>query len=277
MSAFKTGRKREYRSATNKWKALVEENLIGESSVGRNRIFASSAGLCKRQTAGLFMFPKGAKEIQAAPSQFYFKIGSAIEKVMDMAFTQAGVFVDAETRVEIPVGDTTLSGRIDFVIRDPDDGELVLVELKSCGRLPTKPKDYQLAQLKTYMVITGMERGLLWYVSRNVAGYDREILQTVFEIKLNDRERAQVAYNISIGAVFGLAGVLPHKPDEMKRYKCGFCPLVPMCWEDEDLGLKTKKASAAERRELLKQAGEIVDEILEGQAARSAEFKALFK
>lgn len=268
--AFTVGRKKK---PELKWESVIERNLISYGRSSRDRIFASSSGLCARQTAGLILMDDDVEEKRLASAQFYFKIGSVYEKIMERAFRKSGLFLDAETRVELDIGPIPTSGRIDFVLRDPNDNdEVVLVELKSCGKLPDKPRPYQLAQLHTYMVMTGMEKGVIWYVSRSIAGWNGKLLQRAFEIEMTTAQRETIAMNIAVGAHFAKSKVLPNIPPDMKKYKCGFCPLVPLCWDKHHIGMDVGSASKKERLDLRRLAENDVSEVMAEQGWLREEF-----
>ena len=274
--AIKKGRKK--RPSDRKWEGLLEKNLLSKENQSRNRIFASSAGLCARQTAGLMLLPKDRETIRNAASQFYFKIGSSFENVVSRAFNKAGLLLDEETRVEWTLGETTISGRIDFTIRDPENDEIVLVELKSCGKLPTAPKPVHLAQLYTYMVLTGMPRGIVWYISRSVSDWTGYIKQKPFEVTMTPIERKRIAYKMSIGSVFGTANVLPDIPEDMKKYKCGFCPLVGHCWGGPEHELKLGETiSAPERGAMEVYAKSIAKKLIANETFLRTSFTALME
>ena len=269
---FKKGRKRKILKSDLKWEGIIERTLKSVGKSGRDRIFASAAGLCERQTAGLMMLFDESGDKRRASTQFYFKIGNAFEDVMSRAFQKANMEVDRETRIEAYHVDLPVSGRIDFVLRDPEDDELVLMELKTCGKLPTQPKPVHLAQLMVYLTLTGMEKGLLWYISRTVAGWDGDLKQTVFEIEPLPIDRYNVALKMAIGALSAKRGILPNRPENMKRYKCGFCTLIPHCWEGEDVGVKAKPASATDHLEILKLADEIAKDVVNHQPYLKEQF-----
>lgn len=262
---FKKGRKRKYSTADLKWEGVIERNLKSTSTSGRDRIFASNAGLCERQTAGLMMLFDETREQRRASTQFYFKTGSAFEDVMSRAFQKSKMEVDRETRVESTHPQLPVSGRIDFILKDLEDDELVLMELKTCGKLPTQPKPVHLAQLMVYLTITGMPRGLLWYVSRTVAGWDGVLRQTVFEIIPDETEKYKIALKMAIGALSAKAGFLPAIPEDMKRYKCGFCTLIPHCWEGKDIGVRSKTPTIKQNLAILKKADVIAKEVMANQ------------
>jgi len=270
MSAvFKTGRKREPSPEDKKWESILEKQLKSTGKPSRDRIFASKAGLCERQTAGMIVMDNSVTDPRKASAQFYFAAGNAFEDVVSRAFKKSGLMVDRETRVELDLmEDTPISGRIDFIIKDPDDPEqLVLVELKTCGKLPSKPKPPHLAQLMTYLVLTGMPKGVVWYISRNVADYTGTLKQVAFVVEPTPEERKETALRLAIGSVYGDAGLLPDIPPHMKRYKCGFCPLIPFCWDNKEMsGLDASKIPDNKtKRELLLKAGKLADKLIADQ------------
>lgn len=263
---FRTGRKKAKSMEDFKWEQLIENNLISVGKPGRDRIFASQAGLCERQTAGLFYLDSDEEIQRKASAQFYFAFGNETENIMARAFDKAGLLIDRETRIEAYHDELPISGRIDFVLEDVyESGSLVLMELKTCGKLPARPKPPHLAQLKTYMLLTGMPKGLLWYVSRTVAGWDGDLKQKTFEIKMNDTERLELAYRIALGAVYAKSGHLPERPEHMKKYACGFCPLIKFCWDDKDIGLVYKKPRGGVRGEMRGKATTIAKDVMANQ------------
>ena len=263
---FRTGRKKAKSMDDYKWEAMIEDNLISTGRPGRDRIFASQAGLCERQTAGLFYLDSDEEIQRKASAQFYFAFGNETENIMARAFDKAGVLIDRETRIEAYHDELPISGRIDFVLKDVyDEGSLVLMELKTCGKLPARPKPPHLAQLKVYMLLTGMKKGLLWYVSRTVAGWNGDLKQKTFEIRMNEIERKELAYRISLGAVYAKSGHLPERPEYMKKYACGFCPLMKFCWDDEDIGLVYKKPRSGIETENWRKAQAIANDVMAKQ------------
>lgn len=221
-SPFKKGRINEPKRFT--WEGVLEKGLTKSA----DRLFASRAGLCYRQTAGEKLFTQ--IEERDASSEFYFGIGNAFEKTMEKAFKNQNVYVDSEVNVLSPYTELNVSGRIDFVLRHPESQELLVTELKSCGKLPTKPRPYQLAQLMVYLTLTGMPKGLMWYMSRNVAEWNGPLLTKVFEIEPTDEERHHTIRQMFIGSEYFKMRKLPHMPKHMNKSACGFCSLTNYCW-----------------------------------------------
>src|SRR5690606_14022881 len=129
--------------ADNYWESILERELTSTGYPSRDRIFASSGGLCERQTAGMMLVPEHYEDHRNGAAQFYFAIGSQFEKIVERALKSSGNWLDSEFRVESYLPEIPVSGRIDFVVSD-DDG-VHLVELKTCGKLPSGPKDHHLA------------------------------------------------------------------------------------------------------------------------------------
>lgn len=263
MSAFQRGR--VFEPEDGHWERILERSLKSTGRPARNKIYGSSAGLCERQTAGLILLPKGVTEERNAATQFYFSIGNAFEQVVERALKADGSWLASEMIVKLPVGEYEVSGRIDFVVQG--DERPLLVELKTCGKVPEKPRPYQLAQLHTYLLVTGFPSGLLWYISRSVAGWSGTIQQRVFEVTPTEQELKVAANSIAVGAAYAAAERLPARPDRMRKYKCGFCPLIPHCWDDEKL-VDVPQATPAERIALQETARDLFNELMDGREAR---------
>jgi len=277
-SPFKTGRK-EKRDKLNKWEATLEKELVQTGSGKMDRIFASSAGLCERQVAGLYYLPDGFKRVRKASAEFYFSIGNLYEKIVSKAFNRADIFVDAETRVEAYHPELPVSGRIDFTLRNPDDpSELILVELKSCGKLPEKPRAGHLAQLLTYLTLTGMPKGVVWYISRNVATWGGDLIQRAFEFEPTWEEKWNSIFTTAFGAVHARDGKLPPRPPKMKKYKCGFCPLIPFCWDGQEDYLEGfQHSTPGEVGDYWDEAEKIADDFIENQDALKGAYEKLME
>lgn len=261
----------------NVWPSLVESGLGCIRHIHRDNIWASSAALCERQTAGMLQIKINESVHRSGSSEFYFEIGSSIERVMEDAFRNSGVYVDSEVRVESYHPELDVSGRIDFVLKDPKNEELVLVELKTCGKLPDRPKPAHKAQLLAYLALTGMERGLLWYISRSVASWDGKILQKVFEIVPTKPERLQTIMTMVKGQLYVNKNAFPPKPDRMKKTWCGFCFFVPHCWKGEDVNLNSLPLPNDQIPDLIKNAQRITEEFLSNSETLRKQFISLYE
>lgn len=274
---FKEGRRTEVNS--DKWVTLLEDNLKTTMRPSRLNIFGSNAGQCSRQTAGMILVDKSHTVENGASTQFYFKIGNAFEKVVKQAFTKSGMTFIDEFRIEERLTPHTpsVSGRIDFLVQDDNTEEMTLIELKSCGKLPDKPKPAHVAQLKTYLFLTGASHGVLFYISRNVANFKGELQAIAFDIKPTTDEFVEVGLEIAIGALGASTDILPQIPDHMKKYKCGFCPLVNFCWDNQAINMRGELADDLQQVNLEHEAHKIVEEYMIERPKKLKELKQRFK
>lgn len=267
-TSFKTGKLKRGLEGMEPWEQIIERNLRSSQRTGRPKIYASNSSLCPRQTAAFTKIEDHVTKRKAS-SEFYFATGNLFEDLMGKAFEKEGILILREFRVESNHSEVEVAGRIDFILKDLETGDPLLMELKSTGKLPTSPKPAHLAQLQTYMLLTGQSRALLWYVSRYVSDFSGNLKQKVFEITMNEDEKRDAALRLALGAVYIDSPFLPPKPDYMKKWKCSFCPLVPFCWQDgdpEDINLSFEEPDDEDQEMLLKQAEMIADEIVTSQA-----------
>ena len=225
--------------------------------------WASGSGLCFRKTAAEKLLPR-SPEARDTAQQLYFKIGSVFETVVEQRFKDKGVFLDSELRVADPI--INLSGRIDFVINF--NGEILLVELKTCGKLPSAPRKGHSAQLLNYLALTGIERGIVWYISRNVADWHNPLLHSPFYHTPTEEELRRTIFNTAYGREWALQGGMPGKPDFMKKSYCGFCSMQDHCWNGEPTSLQTSIPDPVAATE---NANAAVETILEERADRRSE------
>lgn len=219
------------------------ENVIvsGMKSVKRTnqngRMYASTSGFCERQTA-LSMTFDGDTEYESASSG-YFEVGLAIESVVLKALRQENTLLFSQ--LETPDIGLNLGGKIDGVYR-LDNDKIRLLEIKSCGALPSKPSSEHLAQANLYTAITGLPATLL-YFSRNIANFAGEIQMRKFEL-----DTQSDIYNSMFKAIYGKVcadkGLMPDIPDEItKPGHCGFCRFKNICWDFEPSHLESMSNS----------------------------------
>jgi len=191
------------------------------------RMYASTSGFCERQTA-LSMTFKGDTEYESATAG-YFKIGLAVESVVIESLRNQGVLLFEQ--FETPDIGLNLGGKIDGIYR-LDNDKIRLLEIKSCGALPSKPHAEHLAQINLYSAITGLP-GTLLYFSRNVANFTGEIQMRLFE--LNDEMTIfDSMFSTIYGKLCGDKGLMPDVPEKLtKPSDCGFCRFKNICWQGE--------------------------------------------
>jgi hypothetical protein len=175
-----------------------------------------------------------SKEVEgygSAASSFYFANGNASHDVIADGFDKAGILVCSE--FHLPDVGLNLGGRIDNVIEV--DGGYALVEIKTCGTLPTKAKPQNLAQAMVYSLITGIDRIFIFYISRSVASFDGRLKSAEFEVVPSQEDLASTAYRMCVAYFSTLSKKCPPIPPHITaRSHCGFCPFQEKCWGDKE-------------------------------------------
>jgi hypothetical protein len=193
----------------------------------RNKLYCGDASYCSRKST-LFATTEGTNELTAA-SLLYMDMGTAIHRVFQKGLQRAGVLVEAERRVSLKYKEIELSGMIDGVLKI--DGEYKILEMKTCGGLPSKPKKEHLHQALTYALITGIYKVIIFYQSRKVAGWDGKLECVEFEVEATPIQLDMVADIIATSFVCTVNGVIPPIPLHIAgQGDCGFCPFTSTCW-----------------------------------------------
>jgi len=216
-------RKGKYSFDTEPLVGHVTRTLESKGLIKRDRMFASSAGWCARQNVLTKLAPIDMKSKMGAASQFYFGIGNAVHETLERAFRKADILIEAEIPVEIKA--VNLGGRIDYLLIE--DGNLVIADAKTCGKLPARPKYQQPEQLMTYGLMSGISRMKLIYFSRNVAGWDGRLYMKTFDIIPDIKKVTKV---IARGYVYAEHRRIPERPWSAVS-RCGFCPFTKFCFD----------------------------------------------
>lgn len=235
-----------------------------------NSYYASGAGLCFRKTAAEKVLGRmGQVTVRDTAQELYFRLGNAYEDVVAGRFKDKGVLLDRELRVEEPL--LNLSGRIDFVVDWA--GEITLIELKTCGKLPTSPRKGHAAQLLLYMALTGINRGYVWYMSRSVADWHNGLLHAPLPVTPTDDALRATLMNVALGKLWAEQGAVPDKPPWMRKTHCGFCELQDVCWNGGDVTFPT---SIDDPEATLLEAKAIVELVMEKRPERAKEMERYF-
>lgn len=138
---------------------------VGEPRA-RAHLWGADAGLCARRNV-LLEHNEGISSVTTAASNAYMSIGVALEDMLARSLRERNrLYTQGMYLVEIP--DLRIRGKIDLVVLDHEE-QLALIEVKTCGKLPTSPQPTHLAQIQTYAAVSGITRCWLTYISRNVA------------------------------------------------------------------------------------------------------------
>jgi PD-(D/E)XK nuclease superfamily len=191
----------------------------------RERLHASNAGHCGRRS--VLSMTKSNDELVSPASALYFKIGNSIEEVVLDALYHVGVLVFRQYKLHDE--QLNLTGIIDGIVFA--NGALSLLEIKSCGALPEKPKPEHLAQSFLYSALTGLNAKII-YVSRNVATWNGELLIREFTLPDNKDEMLKYVKQAAIARVCLSKKLLPPMPNGFKKSNCSNCPFIPHCWNE---------------------------------------------
>jgi hypothetical protein len=219
-----------------------------------NKIFASDSQ-CPRRSV-LFNFTEDTIP-KSESSEFYFKIGDALQAVVETAFSNLGIFIASETYIPDIEG-MNLRGKIDVIINH--DNQIKLLEVKSCGGLPSKPKEAHVHQASIYQLATGLPTSIV-YVSRHVYDWKNQRLKIrAFDILEDEKTSLSLAKKLTYINYCIEAERLPAIPKHLNQDEhCFFCPFKPICFEREVPPLdKDVSLTKADKAKLTKHAMSIL-------------------
>jgi CRISPR/Cas system-associated exonuclease Cas4 (RecB family) len=202
--------------------------------ISKMKAHGGDIGSCPRKTVLHCWLPKDFAINGSPSSSLYMAIGSAMHKVAADAFRRTGILRAEELRVELdeigPPKFLPLSGYLDMVVEIEE--EPAIIDIKTCGKLPAAPKAWHVSQVIVYAIASGIRKGYLHYISRNVADYRGAIIQKAFPVPMSDAHISEVAMRIATAHVFMQNQTLPPIPSHMfSKQDCGFCPFQANCWE----------------------------------------------
>lgn len=222
----RTGEKNDLES----WLAsALEGGERGEISA-RPHLYGSDAGFCSRRNVLLAHNTWLANTVNSA-GRGYMAIGNAFEELLIQALKRNRSLIAAQFKGPQLPG-LKISSRYDAIIFDPE-GEIALLEIKTCGRLPDEEKPTHLAQVQTYAAVSGIRRAHLVYLSRELSPR-RPIALRTFAIDTSDealRGRLKIAHESGLAAE---AAALPPRPAHFRKHtECHYCEFRDhFCWAD---------------------------------------------
>ncbi len=227
------------------------------------RLYASQSGQCERKTA--LTSTQVGNEVITASMNAYFKIGETIEElILDSLFDQ-GILLFKQYR--LPDIGINMGGYVDGIIFV--DGQVKVLEIKSCGTVPNKPKPDHLAQTLIYSAITGLPAQIM-YMSRQPADFYGNMNIETFDIETSTENLSKAVWSAVYGYLAVGMGVLPDRPPHMKKSYCGFCPGFNDCWKtgpkNEIKGLKSPTSD--QHAELVESTSKFVEAILNPVATK---------
>lgn len=195
----------------------------------RNRLYCGDASYCPRKSV-LFATTEGENTSNAA-GQFYMETGTTVHRLIQKAFERSKILVEAERRVNLLYEGIELRGMVDAIVEV--DGERKIVEIKTCGALPGKPKREHLHQALTYALVTGIHKIVILYMSRSVASFDGRLTAVEFEYDVTNEQIDMIAEMLATSFVGAAKKSVPQIPPHIRsQHDCGFCPFQHLCWGD---------------------------------------------
>jgi hypothetical protein len=160
--------------------------------------------------------------------------GVAIEDMLAKALDEHGRLIKQDIRlVELEselMPHIRISGKMDIIALD-HERELGLIECKTCGPLPTKPKTNHLIQLQTYAAVSGFNRCYLTYVSRKVStgGAKGKLDCITFPVEITPIYRRFYQAALSQHSM-DCRRCPPVDPTFRKSHECVWCDFADYCW-----------------------------------------------
>lgn len=231
------------RKAFRKGSRIVGSGLVKAITTGlkqterrtrRRKLYCGDAAYCPRR-ATLFAHTEGKSEFNAA-SQFYMNTGTVVHELIQEALDKVGMLVEAEQRIDVEIEGVKVAGKIDGVL--DMDGNIKILEIKTCGSLPSKPKPEHMHQALVYSLLSDIGTVIIAYMSRKIASWDGKLEIIEFEYDVNSMQRDMVAELLAYSIVGFNSAKLPPIPTHIKSERdCGFCPFAKICWGAEPISL----------------------------------------
>lgn len=234
--------------------SMFLDSLKRKVSVDRRENIYPSDCFCPRKN---FLMSKREQTVFRPPeSSIFMNYGNMIESLISEGLETKGTpFVN---NYAIKPDETwNISGKIDFIIME--NGEPVLIELKTCYPIPKKPRAEHTNQALVYSAYTGITNVHLVYAKRLTKSGTFDIKS--FDISPKQKKLHGVVTNIFFSQRMIKEDILPSIPGNFSEDKeCRFCHFKSFCWGDEKL------------KEFDSVSDETKRDILEYESARAREY-----
>ena len=257
----------------------IFQKCLRETQPARKRdyLWGADAGVCPRKNLFNQEFPI---PFQYYPStKGYMAFGVAIEDMLAKALQDHDRLIKQDIRlVELKstlMPHLRISGKMDMIAIDHEN-EPCLIECKTCGPLPSKPKQNHYTQLQTYAAVSGFNRCYLTYVSRKVStsGSRGKLDMITFPIEVTRESMYTVFYHAALSqCCMDEKKIVPVPPDFRKAHECAWCDFSDYCWPYDESPIEAfgkkehdyvKHLSINTAQELSEQRPERYIETLEG-------------
>ena len=170
-----------------------------------------AAGPCLRKA-----YYQRIRAVAPTPIEFLKIVGNDVHLKLQDILREEGYQI--EVGVSIKIGEFKLVGRIDALKEDGENPHLI--EFKTVQEIPQEPIESHVLQVQAYLLMTGLEKGYLVYLSRK----DGKV--KVFKVTKDKKalkklvERAYILYK-------ALKEKTPPPPE--RGPWCNTCPFVLTC------------------------------------------------
>lgn len=249
---------------------ITNAGLTKFSKGSRNGNIWPSSAYCSRLIALTSNFENTSIITPAQNS--YMSIGVAVEDLLIHAWKQQEILLFEQYR--LPDVGLNVRGYIDAVIYL--HGQVYVVEVKSCSKLPSKPNAKHESQALIYSIITGLPAKIV-YFSRSVADWRGNLQMRVFDLEsVEESKKRAVFQQVVVGYISKERGVIPPRPfekvgdgDNLPPH-CEYCDFEDYCWQSQEkpIDLPEIQRNSNEFYDIILESSDIVDEIMERDTMR---------
>jgi len=210
--------------------SIVVQGLTTSETYTRDgRLWASDSAYCPRQ-AVLNSKLKTTSQ-RGADFDLYVALGNTIEDRLVYGLHQQKKLLYAQYK--LPDFGLNMGGKVDAIAYI--NKKIRILEIKSCGELPTSPKPYQKSQALLYSAVLGIKSSLV-YQSRNVADFVGNLKMRQFDLDLSGEDCKIALYYSAYSKFANDMGVLPNIPYSItNKSQCGFCKFTSACFGTDAL------------------------------------------
>lgn len=220
----------------------------------KTRMYAGDAGFCSR--LGILNGLHQGEETSNAAGALYMGIGSAIHKAITDGLADKQKLLFAEYK--LPDIGLNLGGYIDAIVYAED--HIQILEIKSCGALPSVIKAGHRSQASVYSIVTGLPAQVI-YVSRSVASYVGDVYIRAIPLNSTVEILQDVLFNVVYSHLSMRENTLGPVPSHLTEPDCGYCRFKQICWHGGSIPESLTLATDDKHIELLKEAKEIVKQL----------------
>lgn len=232
--------------------ASQAERIAAKGTDKKANPYATDAGKCVRQ---VYFSLTGVPQTEPLTTDSYinFGVGHSVEEWLAGCLKASGAEVMQEVRIEIPAGDTVVSGRVDFLLGLKEEN--ALVELKTTSsramgamlRYGELGKDDHRKQANIYLHASQLgllphkyDHAYLVYCVKDATR--REPPLHAFQVNYDKSAAEADLKSLALIAKMAAAGRDPGIPAEYQAkfaekgktpvFPCGYCSYKTHCWKE---------------------------------------------